>query len=79
MDEAALFLSDKNNAVSVNLVRGKWTLEREKNVFLLSLHAALLMFALYHRLCSSHGHGNPGAKDNSCQTWTGWKIGKLLI
>lgn len=32
LDEAALFLSDKNNAVSVNLVRGKWTIGKKKCV-----------------------------------------------
>lgn len=42
MDEAALFLSDKSNAVSVNLARGKLTSETVLNV---TLHEALTNFS----------------------------------
>lgn len=44
MDEAALFLSDKSNAVSVNLARGKLTSETVLNA---TLHEALTNFDFF--------------------------------
>lgn len=44
LDEAALFLSDKSNAVSVNLARGKLTSETVLNA---TLHEALTNFDFF--------------------------------
>lgn len=33
-------------------------------------------FWLGDRLCASGGHGDSGAQDHCCQTWSRWKAGK---
>lgn len=82
LDEAALFLSDKSNAVSVNLARGRLAfvmiLKKPLNMFKCSFDQCVLLFCI-HRLCPSGRHGNIGAQDYSCQTWTGWKAGKSRL
>lgn len=82
LDEAALFLSDKSNAVSVNLARGKFTsvmiLKKLLEMFQCSFDLCLLL-DFCHRLCSSGRHGNIRVEDYSCQTWGRWKVGKHCL
>lgn len=39
----------------------------------------MFAYGFWCRLCPSGRHGNTGAKDYSCQTWSGWKVGKNCL
>lgn len=58
---------------------GTWYVSNDGDLKETNRTLTRVCFWLGYRLCASGGHGDSGAQDHCCQTWSRWKAGKKII